>query len=248
MTFLVDVISSKQRSTLQKYLIFLLLCLSITICYVSFGFGFGFGRPSRYLPTIPKVANRAPKHPCVSTTKPISGSTYISRQNQLAQILHDLGAEAYIAEPGAQTQYFANFSATNWKLSERPLLLIVTHQTGKDDSIVAKVSLLTPKFEASRAKLLAMPSIPEYVEWAEEQDPYTVAVEALGLKSASNLRSTEKKIFIDNSARHFLYDGFQRALIGTNLTTTSAPKEINQLRERKSDAEIEILKCVNEVW
>jgi Xaa-Pro aminopeptidase len=162
--------------------------------------------------------------------------------------LQDLDAEAYVAEPGAQTQYFANFSNTNWKLSERPLLLIVTpHQTGKDGNIVAKVSLLTPKFEAPRAKLLTMPSTPEYVEWAEEQDPYSVAVEALGLKSASNPLNTGRKLFIDNSARHFLYDGFQNALTGTNLTVTSSPKEINRLRESKSDAEIEIMKCVNEV-
>ncbi|EKM82804.1 hypothetical protein AGABI1DRAFT_111373 [Agaricus bisporus var. burnettii JB137-S8] len=225
----------------KKYRISLLLCFVFLICYI------GFGSPTRFSLFKPEVTIESPKHPCVSAIPPISRSEYTSRQNRLAQILHDLDAEAYIAEPGAHTQYFANFSTTDWKLSERPLLVIVTpHQTGKDGNIVAKVSLLTPKFEAPRAKLLALPSTPGYIEWAEEQDPYSVAVEALQLKSAPNSLNVGRKLFIDNSARHFLYDGFQHALAGTNLTVTSAPKEINQLRERKSDSEIEIMKCVNE--
>lgn len=170
---------------------------------------------------------------------------YISRQQRLAELLQELGGVAYIAEPGAQTQFFANFSTTNWKLSERPLLLIITpERNAEDDGVTAKVSVLTPKFEATRAKLLDIPSAPTYIEWAEEEDPYTVAAKALDLTSA---QSWGEKVYIDGSARHFHYDGFQRVLAASGLVVTSASKEINQLRERKSSAEIEILKCVNEV-
>lgn len=193
------------------------------------------------------VAAPAPKHPCVSTVAPISSFEYTSRQIRLAQILYDLDAEAYIAEPGAQTQFFTNFSSADWKLSERPLLIIITPQKGIGDDVTAKVSLLTPKFEATRAKLLHIPSTPEYIEWAEEQDPYAVAVKALGLNLSPSSSSSKRSLFIDNSARHFHYDGFQRALAGSAFIVRSAPKEVNRLRETKSDAEIQIMKCVNEV-
>jgi Xaa-Pro aminopeptidase len=86
--------------------------------------------------------------------------------------------------------------------------------------------------------------VTRYIEWAEEENPYAVAVDALGLKDPS-LKG--KKIIIDNSARHFHYDGFNDALAGTGLVVASAPKVINQLREQKSKAEIEIMKCANEV-
>ncbi len=184
-------------------------------------------------------------HPCVSNVPPISKAEYSSRQKRLAELLRDSDGVAYIAEPSAQTQFFANFSTTNWKLSERPLLLIITlEENAADDKVTAKVSVLTPKFEATRAKLLDIPSAPVYVEWAEEEDPYAVAAQALGFNSTQNLG---KKLYIDGSARHFHYDGFQRVLAGSGVVVTSASEEINQLRERKSGAEIDILKCVNEV-
>ena len=87
--------------------------------------------------------------PYCSHLAPISAEEFTARQNALARTLVDLHASAYIAEPGASTQYFANYS--NWGLSERPLLLIITpDQSGEE--VKAKVSVLTPAFEAVRAK------------------------------------------------------------------------------------------------
>ncbi len=56
---------------------------------------------------------------------PIPQSEFVSRQTSLASALHSLGASAYVAEPGANTQFFGNFSKAQWSLSERPLLLIM---------------------------------------------------------------------------------------------------------------------------
>lgn len=75
---------------------------------------------------------------------------YSQRQIKLAQSLHALGAVAYIAEPGANTQFFGNFSKTQWKLSERPLLLIISPEISEslDSSateIRPRVTVLTPK-------------------------------------------------------------------------------------------------------
>ncbi|KAF9453279.1 Creatinase/aminopeptidase [Macrolepiota fuliginosa MF-IS2] len=205
------------------------------------------GFPPSAVKDILSPSASALRHPCILEVPPVSKAEYLSRQARVAQILQDLNAVAYIAEPGAQTQFLANFSTTNWKLSERPLLVIITPQTNDKDKVTARVSLLTPKFEATRARLLDIPSVSEYIEWAEEEDPYAVAIKALGLISNQDPRTTvDKKIYIDSSARHLHYDGFQHALSGSNLVAISAPKDINELRERKSEAEIEILKCVNE--
>ncbi|KAJ3560524.1 hypothetical protein NP233_g10781 [Leucocoprinus birnbaumii] len=185
-------------------------------------------------------------HPCVSTVAPISEQEFAARQLELAETLAMLDGEAYIAESGAQTQFFGNFSAVNWKLSERPLLLIITPgRSVVGNATKAEVSVLTPKFEATRARLLDIPFVKRYIEWAEEENPYAVAAEALGFLS-EGCSFKGKKIFIDNSARHFHYDGFSEALNGTGIQVSSAPPEINRLREQKSKNEIEIMKCAHE--
>ena len=68
--------------------------------------------------------------------------------------------DAFIAEPGGTTQYYANFSRNEWELSERPFLLVVTPY---------EVFFLAPLFEVSRAKMLKIPSktTPRFVTWAE---------------------------------------------------------------------------------
>lgn len=107
-----------------------------------------------------------------------------------------------------------------------------------DDEIQAQISVLTPSFEATRAKLLPIPASGiQYPEWAEDANPYAIAASALADKTLT--------VFVDGSMRKFIADGLQGAL--PNATIASAPLEIRQLRERKSEAEIELLKCANEV-
>ena len=173
--------------------------------------------------------------------QPIPAESFIERQDTLARTLHDLGASAYIAEPGANAAFYANLSGSAWHLSERPLLLIITPFVGDGDQISSNISILTPSFEATRAKLLPVPSAVEiaYPEWPEDADPYEIAVSAIpGLKSGA--------VFVDGSMRQFVADGLQKA-VGGGTKVVSAPVEVRRLRERKSGEEIEIMKCVNEV-
>ena len=79
----------------------------------------------------------------------------------------------------------------------------------------------------------------KYVEWEDDEDPYSKAISIL---PSQGLRT----IFVDNSIRKFIVDGLQSSNPNTNIF--SAPLEITQMRERKSKAELEILRCVNEVW
>ncbi|KAI0093553.1 Creatinase/aminopeptidase [Irpex rosettiformis] len=180
-----------------------------------------------------------------SNARPIPISSFIERQNRLAQTLHSLGASAYIAEPGANAAYYANLSSTTWHLSERPLLLLIT-PSEESGVITGKVAILTPSFEATRARLLPIPSNSEiaYPEWPEDANPYKIAVSAIS--SLQGSKDAPRKIFIDGAARNFIVDGLQEAA-GQRVHVASAPVEIKRLRERKTEEELEIMKCVNEV-
>ncbi len=110
----------------------------------------------------------------------------------------------------------------------------------------ANVSVLTPAFEATRARGLPIPSGKEiaYPEWPEDANPYEIAVSAIpGLKASDG---TTGKIFVDGAMRNFVVDGLQEA-VGTHARVSSAPVEVRRLRERKTEEELDIMKCVNEV-
>ncbi|KAF9239642.1 peptidase M24, structural domain-containing protein, partial [Melanogaster broomeanus] len=170
--------------------------------------------------------------------QPIPASEFLQRQRQLALALHELNASAYIAEPGASALFFGNISDAAWHLSERPLLLMVS-PLAADGEISAQVTVLTPYFEETRAKLLNVPGVDvSYVAWREEDDPYTVGVSALPISNGG-------PIYVDGMIRHFVVEGFEKVTPGVKVL--SAPLEITSLRERKSPAEIALLKCVNEV-
>lgn len=190
---------------------------------------------------------------CTSKTFPISSTEFHKRQASLARTLHTLNASAYIAEPGASAAFYGNISGSNWHLSERPLLLLVSPLVtgdGDGEDIQAKISILTPSFEATRAKLLFIPSALdiEFLEWPEDVNPYEVAASALSPSIQSG-----GTVFVDGSIRNFIVDGLQNALqahvssSSSSVSVRSAPSEIRQLRERKAPAEIELLKCANEV-
>ncbi|KAL1669318.1 peptidase M24, structural domain-containing protein [Schizophyllum commune] len=172
---------------------------------------------------------------CADKT-PIDASEFTARQTALAHALYADRA-IYIAEPGANTLYYGNFSDGDWKLSERPLLLMVA-PTGSGDDVVADITVLTPKFEATRAKLLPIPAGANlsYVSWAEEANPYEIA--------ASAFAAAPTTVYVDPSIRHFIVDGFQKALPDAKVVI--APNSVRQLRERKTPAELELMKCVNE--
>ncbi|ESK93792.1 peptidase m24 [Moniliophthora roreri MCA 2997] len=169
--------------------------------------------------------------------KPIQASEFHGRQKALVETLRTLNASAYITEPGANALYYANVSSSYWHLSERPLLVAITPKVQADGTVEPQLVVLAPKFEAARANLLDIPfDNIRYEYWPEEANPYQILVSALSI--------SEGKIFVDGSIRHFIVDGLQAAY--GQGSVVSAPQEVNRLRERKSAAERELLKCANE--
>ena len=99
-------------------------------------------------------------HSMLKDVAPIAREEFLERQDKLARLLADSEVDAFIAEPGGTTQYFANFSTDMWGLSERPFLFVMTPR---------ELFVLVPLFEISRAKLLSIPSknTLKLVAWAE---------------------------------------------------------------------------------
>jgi Xaa-Pro aminopeptidase len=189
---------------------------------------------------------------------PIAASQFRQRQIKLAQKLYDLGAAAYIAEPGPNAQYYTNISLSDWPLSERPFLVVITpevaHASMASDSdkleVEAKVTVITPRFEATRASLLHVPT-PDtqqgviFAEWAEDANPYEVVADIIA-PSHSTVHSPTR-VLVDEAARFFLVDGIGIAVAKLGYQIHNTPPEIAAIREHKTKEEILILRCANEV-
>ena len=173
----------------------------------------------------------------------ITKQEYLQRQRALAKELHDSGAAAYIAEPGANTLYFANISSAQWKASERPFLVVISPKVirrNDTEEIFPSLTIVTPRFELSRAKTLDIPSSDvHFVTWKEDEDPYRAAFSVIQSSAA------KPTIFVDEVARYFIADGLQQA--ARHAIVKISPGEVRALRERKSPAELAILRCANEV-
>jgi Xaa-Pro aminopeptidase len=179
--------------------------------------------------------------------EPIQPSEYHTRQSALASVLHSLRAAAYIAEPGPNAEYFANLSLSQWDLSDRPFLLMISplESITSPAQIVPQITIITPLFESSLAQLLAIPTAGNvrFIPWADDADPYAVAISSL--RDSVDMAKDEVSIFIDENSRYFVAEGIKIAADG--IRTEITPPEIRALREQKSPAEIALLRCANEV-
>lgn len=169
--------------------------------------------------------------------QPIGAEEFYTRQQALANVLHDKENAVYVAEPGAFAQYFGNISQKDWSLSERPLLFVVSPETSGPE-VKPRLTIVTPTFEADRAHLLTVPSEfnVTFTQWDEDANPYVAAMNAF---------VGDGPVFVDSAMRKFVADGLEEAASGREVLT--APKEVTTIRERKSEAELEILRCANEV-
>ncbi|PBK64470.1 Creatinase/aminopeptidase [Armillaria solidipes] len=66
----------------------------------------------------------------------------------------------------------------------------------------------------------------------------------LGLDFYEQQSGIEGTVFVDGGIRHFIVDELRTAF--SKATVIAAPTEIRQLREHKSEGELELLKCANE--
>jgi len=163
----------------------------------------------------------------------IPKGTYTNRIDKLQRALD--GA-AWVAEPGPSVEYFLGaFGPHVWKPSERPFLI-----AAKD----GKITILTPAFEESRARLLKLPDeIAErvtWVSWTEDESPYAALVCALG----------PVEIVIDPDVRHFIAAGIRGAQGNERSRSREQMRDVRaavaSIREVKEEREVGLLRCANE--
>lgn len=203
--------------------------------------------PQDYFSTLSTHCARVP---------PIAASQFQQRQIKLAQTMYDLGVAAYIAEPGPNAQYYANISLSDWRLSERPFFIVITpevaHASMASDKpeVEAKVTVITPRFEASRASLLHIPT-PDtqqgviFADWAEDANPYEVVADVITPFHSTTYRPT--RVLVDEAARFFVVDGIETAVSKLGYQVHNTPPEVTAIRDRKTKEEIQLLRCANEV-
>jgi hypothetical protein len=170
------------------------------------------------------------KH-CNSLLDPPTG-TYTNRISRLTTSLEP--NTIYISEPGTSSEYFiGGFSSRDWWLSERPLLIAFTPSKN--------ITILTARFEQSRAELVDLPKeirdITTFVPWLESESPYEVLKNYLGAEVG--------RVVVDGQVRSFITEGLDGA--GLARATMEEGEKIKEIRERKEEHEIGLLKCANQV-
>jgi Xaa-Pro aminopeptidase len=162
-------------------------------------------------------------HVSLLSVAPIPRSEFLSRQSTLARALAEAGVDAFVAEPSASTEYYANVSSS-FDLSERPFLVLLDRE--------GQFSYLVPEFEAGRIAGLDMVYDQKKVmAWREEESPYEVLARESGYD----------RIMLDEHARFMIAAGLQQA--GVEVLPTS--EVVQSLRSVKSEAEIAILRGIN---
>jgi hypothetical protein len=200
--------------------------ISTFVLYLLYSQTHHCSRSQHVLPLTPTFINH-----CDSILEPPT-NTYTDRISRLTTSLEP--NTIYITEPGTSSEYFiGGFSSRDWWLSERPLLIALTPSKN--------ITILTARFEQSRAELVELPKeirdITNFVPWLESESPYEVLKNYLG--------SEVGRVVVDGQVRSFITEGLDGA--GFTSATKEEGERIKEIRERKDEREIELLRCANQV-
>ncbi|KAI1315321.1 hypothetical protein EDD11_000982 [Mortierella claussenii] len=188
--------------------------------------------------------------------EPISPGEFEERQLNLSRVLVDLKATAYVAEPGANMKYFTSI---RWSRSERPFLLVVQAKRDKTDQVLTKATIVSPAFEASRARQSLLPKSSITIKtWEEGESAYKVVREILDTPwagpddvqedaNSDQLKpKSDQHVFIDPDMRQFVAHSLEEELESSSRKVSIADKAVGLLRMTKTSHEIEILRCVSQ--
>lgn len=116
------------------------------------------------------------------------------------------------------------------------LVMPVTTQSG---DIKAKTAYLSPHFEEGRVRMLGIPSNEaelDIVIWEEHWNPYTTL-----LRSHLFADIKDPKLMMDEEIRDYIVRGLDAA----SFSTVGLNPAVELVRQRKSPAEVELLRAVN---
>ncbi|GAA5903160.1 hypothetical protein JCM5296_003357 [Sporobolomyces johnsonii] len=148
----------------------------------------------------------------------IGNDEYTARRDQLADLLRGEDGKswgAYVSEPSANGLYYVNLTQSNWYLSERPWLVVITPSSSSNSS--SHLSILTPAFELSRSQRLPFALTPSelasvsWVTWQEADDPYAVLLQHLERLRAEGAVEGDWSIEVEENVRQFIAAGLAGA-------------------------------------
>ncbi|KAI8085968.1 peptidase M24, structural domain-containing protein [Gilbertella persicaria] len=143
-------------------------------------------------------------------------------------------------EGGASMVYYTNIE---WGLTERAFMVVLELDDEQPTGICT--TIVTPAFEATRAlESLKHANLPEeirprIVEWLEYDSPFDA------VKSVFDSKKQYGKLFVEQDARLFIYQGIADSLKNHNVEMAS--RSIRMLRMIKSVAELDIMRCASTV-
>ncbi|KAF2771074.1 Creatinase/aminopeptidase [Teratosphaeria nubilosa] len=184
----------------------------------------------------------------MDTAQPLPRPEFVDRRDKLAQALANEDIDAFIVEPGYTFSYYGNVTQTDWEVwepEERPFLMVVLPARSRDGRDVrAETWFLVPSFEAERARLLDMPFTDELslIGYEEHWNPYQTLLTSPAFSSPTSARRNRKpRVMVDEEIRDFI----SRGLADNGFDVRGLGGAVEEVRQRKSAAEIGILRAVN---
>ena len=182
------------------------------------------------LPAVAKAAPLAaePVANLAAKARPIGPEERAARLAKVQQLMQAAGIGALLVEPGSSLVYF---TGVQWWRSERLTAALIPAE--------GDVTVVTPFFEApSIRESLAVPAAIR--TWNEHENPLALVASWLREKKLAG-----KPVAIEETVRHFIVDGLQKALPGVQVVNGAGV--VRACRMHKSAAEIALMKTAADI-
>ncbi len=180
------------------------------------------------VPAMTKAARPEATVNLAATAKPITAEERAGRLAKVQRLMQQANIGALLVEPGSSLVYFTGVS---WWRSERLTAALIPAE--------GEVMVVTPFFEApSIRESLAIPA--GIRTWNEHENPLALVADWLREK-----KLTGKPVAIEETVRHFIVDGLQKALPGVSVVNGEGV--VRGCRMHKSAAEIALMKTAADI-
>lgn len=185
------------------------------------------------LALLPAMAKAAPASSptlvnLAAQVQPISAQERAARIAKVQRLMRETGIGALLVEPGSSLVYF---TGVQWWRSERLTAALIPAE--------GDISVVTPFFEApSIRESLGVPA--DIRTWSEHENPLALVAGWLQDK-----KLVGKPVAIEETVRHFIVDGLQKALPG--VQTISGAGVVRACRMVKSPAELLLMKSAADI-
>jgi len=160
--------------------------------------------------------------------KPIGPEERAARLAKVQGLMQAAGIGALLVEPGSSLVYF---TGVQWWRSERLTAALIPAE--------GEVTVVTPFFEApSIRESLAIPAAIR--TWDEHENPMVLVADWLREK-----KLTTKPVAMEETVRHFITDGLQKALPGVSVVNGAGV--VRGCRMHKTAAEIALMKTAADI-